>query len=282
MPRVPQNIAQGFYVDESIPVSSQQCVNFYPHIPQTKTITDGSLIGTSGIDLACAIDGVCQASHTMDGIPYFVGGGEFTFIYYTEDTFGNRTYFKQVWAPPNLGATSTIMMADNGYQLAVLLTNSSTVLNLYIYDVVNGLIQISDVDFDGPANFVVYHDGYFVFSKANSNKFFISDLRDGRFYDALDFASAESDPDNIVALGVLNGLLYIFGTRTYEQWQNTGVGAGFPYTKATSGSQQKGCSAPLSLTEFNGSLVWIGAGANEKPAVWATSGSARESWHCCR
>jgi hypothetical protein len=276
MPRTRLNIAQGFYVDESIPVSSQQCVNFYPHIPETETITDGALIGTSGITLAIAANDTNRGARTLAGSAYCVNGILLYIITYTEDTFGVRTYLINYLIGPGIAGSARVIMADNGVQLCILAPDVATKFNCYIYSVATGLLAISDADFDGPANFVVYHDGYFVFSKTNSNKFFISDLRDGFVYDALDFANAESDPDNITALGVLNGLLYVFGSRTYEQWSNTGVGSGFPYVKAVSGNQQKGCSAPLSLTEFNGALVWIGGGANEKPAVWATTGGAPE------
>jgi hypothetical protein len=276
MPRVRLNIAQGFYVDESIPVSSQQCVNLYPHIPETQTITDGALIGTSGIDLAISANDTNRGARTLAGQAYCVNGILLYIITYTEDTFGIRTYFKNYLIGPSIAGTAPVIMSDNGTQLCIVAPDVTTKFNTYIYSVATGLLAISDADFDGPVNFVVYHDGYFVFSKKNSNKFFTSELRDGFIYDALDFASAESDPDNIIAMAVLNGLLYIFGTRTYETWQNTSVGAAFPYTKATSGNQPKGCFAPLSLTLFDNSLVWIGGGANEKPAIWATGGGAPE------
>jgi hypothetical protein len=271
MPRVALNIAQGFYVDESLPISSQQCVNLYPHTPQTKTITDGSLIGVSGISLAITAGLVNRGAFTIAGIAYFLNAQNIYVVNFTTDAFGVRTYNISYINPSILGS-SKVVMADNGDQLCIVAPDVTTQFNAWIYSAtLSSIVQISDADFNGPVSYVCYMDGYFIFAKANSNIFFISDLRDGMTYSALDFASAESDPDDIVALKPLNGLLYVFGSRTYEQWQNVG-GSGFPLTKATSGSQQKGCTAPLSLAEFNGSLVWIGGGVNEKPSVWATKG----------
>lgn len=271
--RIPLPIAQGFYVDESIPISNQQCVNFKPHIPQTKTITDGALIGTSGISLAVTADDYPnRGGHPMDGIAYEVNGTKLLKITYTEDTFGVRTYTKtNMSGAESIDGTAKVIMSDNGVQLLIVAPDVTTQFNAWIYTVAGGLVQISDADFDGPVISATFMDGYFVFAKANSNIFFISDLRDGLAYVATDFASAESDPDPLSAVAPLNGLLYVFGSRTFEQWQDVG-GAGFPFVKATSGSQQKGCTAPLSLTEFNGSLVFIGGGANEKPSIWATNG----------
>ncbi|MGA4923061.1 hypothetical protein, partial [Bacillus subtilis] len=66
-----------------------------------------------------------------------------------------------------------------------------------------------DVDFDGPVAGVDFEYGYFLFPKLNSNTWFQSDLRDGLSYIATDFTVAESDPDNIVVIKSLNGLVYV-------------------------------------------------------------------------
>lgn len=274
MPRQPLPIAQGFYVDESIPVSAQQCVNFYPHIPQTKTITDAALVGVGGLTTACltTINKFNRGAHVMLGIPYFVNGDGLYNVTYTTDAFGVRTYSATLVSGATLiTGFSFVFMADNGTQLCIVAPDVSGQFNAWIYTVAGGLVQISDVDFDGPVSNVSYMDGYFIFAKANSNVFFVSGLRDGFSYNALDFASAESDPNPIQAIAPLNGLLYVFGAGTFGQYQDVG-GAGFPFARATSGTQQKGCVAPLSLTQFNGSLLWIGGGVNEKASIWATNG----------
>jgi hypothetical protein len=74
MARTSVPIAQGYYVDESIPIAAQECVNFFPHIPSQKTISDASLIGVSGIELAVDAGGAHRGSHDMDELAYFVNG----------------------------------------------------------------------------------------------------------------------------------------------------------------------------------------------------------------
>ncbi len=272
--RIPFPIAQGYYADESVPVSPKRCVNFRPHIPQTQTITDGSLIGTEGIDLAVELPDSNRGSWEMNGIPYFVNGGKLYAVSFSE-SMGVRTYsYTDVSGSETIEGSAKVIMVDNGEQLCIVAPDANITLNAWIYTVAGGLVQVSSVNFRGPAADVWYIDGYFVFVQAESNVFFISDLRDGLTYISTDFASAESDPDPLVAVIEFAGLLYLFGSKTIEQWQDVGVGAGFPFVKAVSGNQNKGCISPLSLTEFNNGLIWIGGGADEQPGVWFTSGGA--------
>jgi hypothetical protein len=286
--RLPFPIAQGFYVDESIPIAAQRCTNFHVHIPQTKTITDGALIGSAGIDFA--LDEYSFVSlrghHVMAGVVYFIKDNQLYSLTYTEDTFGVRTYTETpLDVVTIILGSDPVIMKDNGIELLIVAPDYADQHNAWIYNSGSGVMsQISDVDFDGQVNYATYMAGFFVFLKKDSNKFFCSDLRQGLVYDALDFANAESDPDNLVAAEPLNGVLYLFGTTTCEQWYIPGsTGSGFPFVKATSGTIQKGCTAPRSLAPFTmlsdtgetaDCLIWIGAGKNEKPAIWATTGGA--------
>lgn len=276
MARVPLPIGQGFYVDESLPVSAQSCVNCYPHIPKTKTITDAAVIGVSGIDFALESYSTTQLRglHVMNGVAYFIKDDKLYSLTYTEDTFGVRTYAENLLSATTISGSGQCVMANNGIQLMIVSPDYNNQFNAWVYSTATTtLVQVSDADFDGPVNYVTYYGGYFLFAKADSNKFFSSDLRDGLTYVALDFSSAESDPDNIVSMAVLNNILYIMGTAVTEQWQNVPVGSGFPFVSIVSGGLQKGCLAPRSLIDFGGSLVWIGSGRNEQPAIWSTSGA---------
>jgi hypothetical protein len=275
MARTPLAIAQGFYVDESKAIAAQECINLYPHIPATKTITDAALIGRSGISLMMTKTGVCRGGHVMQEIPYFLNGERLTGI--TGVAIEDDGTISSVGSFPSYGAlingTGRVVIADNGLQMCIVAPDYNNQFNAWIYESATNLVtQISSVNFDGPVADVSYFDGYFVFNKADSNKFFISELRDGFTYNALDFGSGESDPDNNVVIRPLDGLLYVFGNHTFEQWQDVG-GAGFPFQRTSNGNQMKGCLAPHSMTYFNEALVWIGSSYNEKPAVWATTGA---------
>ena len=271
MPRTVIPIAQGYYVDESPAISVRECVNFYTHIPESQTITDAALFGVSGIAKIgeAGVNDFCRGLHDVGGRPFAVMGESLWELtkpvgYVFTDT-GNEIVGQDL-----------VFTADNGYQLMIVAPDYKDPQNAYVYDIdTNTFTQVTDTDFDGPVGSVSFSDGYFIFSKKDTNKWFISDLRDGLSYNALDFASAESDPDPIVVIAPLRGIVFVFGSQTFEQYQNVG-GAGFPYERINSGTYNKGCDAPKSIVEVNNMLVWIGSGANEQPGIWASNGGPPE------
>jgi hypothetical protein len=278
MARIPVPISLGYYKDESLAVSARDCCNLYPHIPEGLTDTEGCLVGTSGISdvTLTLINAFNRGGLEMGGIPYFVNGDKLYSVTFTVDAFGARTYSaNDVSGAESIEGTALVSMAQNGDQLCIIAPDYSGQFNGWIYTVAGGLVQITDSDFDGPVLGVRFNDGYFIFPKADSNKWFISDLRDGASYIATDFTSAESDPDDLVIIAPLNGLVYAFGSKTMEPYQNVG-GAGFPYERISSGIQQKGCVAPRTMTEVNGALIWIGSGDSERPAIYTTNGGKPE------
>jgi len=91
------------------------------------------------------------------------------------------------------------------------------------------LSAITDTDYPGLTT-VNFLDGYFVGHKAGTGKFYICSLYDGRVWDALDFATAESNPDDLVGTFVNQGYLYLFGEYTTEIWSNNGA-QDFPFAR---------------------------------------------------
>lgn len=267
MPRTQLPIADGYYVDESKAVSSRECVNFYRHVPESQTVTDAALFGVSGILEVgeAGVNDFCRGSHVVGNRVFKVMGNSLWEL-------SKPSGFVFTDLGHTIPGDSKVFMTDNGYQLCIVTPDQTDQFNAYIFDVnTDAFSQISDTDFDGPVSSVCFSDGYFVFTKQNSNKWFVSDLRDGLVYNALDFASAESDPDSLVAGAPLRGIVFMFGSQTFEQNQNIG-GAGFPYQRINSGTYNKGCDAPKSIAEVNNMLVWIGSGENEQPAIWASEG----------
>lgn len=260
-------IASGYYVDESPAVSRRDLVNLYPHIPESQAITNASLFGVSGIEEIgeAGVNDFCRGMHSVGDRPFSVMGNSLWELTKPSD-----------FVFTDLGHTiegeDQVFTSDNGYQLCITPPDYNDPQNTYIFDVnTNTFSQVSDTDFDGPAGGNCFSDGYFIFWKKGTNKWFISDLREGLIYNALDFGSAESDPDPISVIAPLRGIIFVFGSETFEQYQNIG-GSGFPYQRINSGTYNKGCDAPKSVVEVNNMLVWIGSGANEQPGIWATDG----------
>jgi len=201
----------------------------------------------------------CRGSHTLDGVPYFVMG----------DTLYRLETDETVTAiSGTIAGTGPVSMAENGTQLCILAPGSTG----YIYTTAGGLVEITDGDFDANGNptAVVFLDGYFVFT-TDTKKVIVSNLNDGTAYDALDFGSAESSPDDVVAPVVLFNQLFIGGTSTFEAYSNIG-GSGFPFQRSNLYLQQ-GVSARFSIQNTPDTFTWIGGGENQQPAVWIVDGN---------
>ena len=49
MPKIQLPIANGFYSSESLPISAQRCINWYPNIVQTQGLSQETLFGIPGM-----------------------------------------------------------------------------------------------------------------------------------------------------------------------------------------------------------------------------------------
>ena len=71
MPVTPLPISNGFYVSDSLPISAQECTNWYPNIVQTQALSQETLFGTPGLtQLATSgtLKQINRGSHTLAGI----------------------------------------------------------------------------------------------------------------------------------------------------------------------------------------------------------------------
>ena len=263
MPEINIPIANGFYKSDSLPVSAQECINWYPVINEAPALSPEilrgipgvSLLGTTGNKLADSSRGL----HIMAGVPYFVNGG-FLYKMAADYTITNLGV---------ISGTARVSMSDNGTQLMVLIPGGLG----YIYNHVSGaFVQITDTDFtaNGAPQYVTFVDSYFVVT-TDSKKFICSSPNDGTNWNALDFGSAESDPDDTVAPMVHRNQLFIGGGETLEGFQNIG-GTDFPFQRSGI-FIDKGVKAPFSVVNTPDSVAFVGGGANESPAVWVLQGS---------
>ena len=264
MQQVP--IATGFYEDDTRPIAYQQCINWVPQIPGSGSLSEMQLKGANGVkEFATTGDKSCRGLHVMDGVAYSVSGNNF----YRINSDGT------VASLGVIVGSGRVSMADNGVQLCLVVSGSAG----YIYTVSGGLATITDTDYTttlGPSEHVIFKDGYFLHynntSAASSQPIvFKSELNDGLAFNALDFATAEADPDNINGIHVSLNQWYVFGEIVTEIFQNIG-GADFPYQRVEGAIIAKGISAKHTAIDFDGGMAFVGAGQNELPSVWKAVG----------
>lgn len=161
-----------------------------------------------------------------------------------------------------IDGTDPVIMSDNGSQAVITVPG----LDTYVWDG-STLTPISDPDFQ-VASSVDFLDQYLVFTKSNSGAFFLSALADATDYDALDIASAESRPDNLVRVLVQNREALLFGTDTLEGWSDVGD-ADFPFVRDQTYAEV-GLLGVYAAALIDNSVAWL---ANDKTVRIMRAGS---------
>jgi hypothetical protein len=134
--------------------------------------------------------------------------------------------------------------------------------------------DITDPDFPGAIG-VGFIDGYFVFNEPNSQKFWVTAPYNGLSIDALDFASAEGSPDNLVTLIVDHREIWLFGVNTVEVWYNAGT-PDFPLARIQGAFNEIGCLAAYSVAKLDNGLFWLGRDARGNGIVYRSKGYSGE------
>lgn len=246
------------YTQRSLPFDAQRTVNLFPVFDdQGKEVA--ALYGTPGKSFF----GTAGSGPVRYG---FVSSNGRMFV-----VSGNKLY--------------EIVSSGAATELGTLLTDSGNVTidenptQLFVCDGENGYIltyatnafaQVSDVHFPS-AGTVTNINGYFVVNQNDTGKFFISALNDGTSWDALDFATAESSPDELRRVIRALDTLWLMGTKTTEPWTNTGD-ASFPFQKIAGAVMPVGIMAPHTALEFGGSLMWVGQDNNGSGMVYRAKG----------
>lgn len=260
MAQIQLPIATGFYQSASLPLAAQRCINAIPVVPQGEALNQRALFGTPGItQIATGGNGANRGAMLMSGVPYFVNGTKLVSLSVTNTATEHG----------DVPGSGRVAMANNGRYLAIVVASGEC----YVFDKDNSNItKVTSANYQLSSS-VVFKDGYFVFSALDGAQFFNSALNDPFTFNALDFGTAEINPDRIVALHVNHNELFVCGEETIELFQNVG-GSGFPFQRIPGANIQKGVYAPKSLAEFDNSFVFIGGGLGERPAIWKMAGSS--------
>ena len=147
--------------------------------------------------------------------------------------------------------TGAVIMAHNGTQVMIV---DGT--NGYIYNTSTLVfVQITDVDFPASPNSVTFNDSYFI-AGFDSGRFYISASYNGLAWDALDFATAESNPDRLIRVLADHGEVILFGDISTEFWGNSGA-VDFPYAKTQGADAEWGLAARMSAVRFDDSVAFL-------------------------
>jgi hypothetical protein len=128
-------------------------------------------------------------------------------------------------------------------------------LGTYIYQ--NGAISPLDTLDFGLPNSAEYIDGYIIYTFADGT-FAWSAISEAGSIDALDFASAEGDPDGLLRCLKVRRELYMMGPKTIEVWTHT-EDASAPFQRLPGAVLPVGLLATKAACTVAGDLYWVDA-----------------------
>ena len=246
---------------KSSTVTSQRHLNLYAEIIQDAEKSRVVYYGTPGKLLFTSFGD----TPVRGGLP--VGD----FIYYV-----HRGVFWQVnnaGVKTNRGTltstTGRVQMAYNGTQIAIV---DGTFAGFYLYTIATAAFTTVTTNVIGTPVDVTFQDGYGNLGYADG-KFQITSPYAFQTLNALEYATAESNPDGLLRILADHGELVLCGSETVEFWGNTGA-QDFPYANQRGSTLEFGLAAPWSLVKFNDSLAGLFKNSMGQVQVMVMAGHA--------
>lgn len=240
-------------------VTSQQHINLYAEVVLSGDKSQFSYFCTPGLTLFASFgDTPVRGAIEVDEKAYFVHRG----VFWELNNAGVKTN------RGTIGTTSgRVSMAYNGTQIGIVDGDS-----FWVYTIaVPALVEVTTNVIGTPID-LTFQDGYGILGFADG-KFQITSAYDFTTLDALEYATAESNPDGMLRVIADHGELVLAGEKTTEFWGNTGA-LDFPYANQRGSTLEFGLVAPWSLVKFNDSLVGLFKNAMGQSQVMMMAGHA--------
>lgn len=239
----------------------QRCINLFPILSETNDSKSvAALRSTPGLSLFATVGGgpTRGAWATKNkGRGFVVSGFEFYEVY----SNGTSTLRGTLLTP-----TGQVSIAENPTQIIIVDGTYGYIFNKST----DAFTQITDGDFVS-SDTVTFQDGYFHITEKDSARYYISALNDGTSWDALDFTTVESAPDDLVAVISDNQNIWLFGEKVTEVYQNTGD-ATFPFQRIPGAIIETGCAAPHTVKKLDNTVFWLGLDEQGSGVVWKANG----------
>lgn len=221
-------------------ISQQRVVNMYA-IPSRDQTYPAALKRRPGLRLIATApnDGACRGLHRgPGGVLYGVFGTE---LYKIDNDVFNPL--------GNIPGSDPVDMVSNSVNLFI--ANGRGV-----YILTNEGLAIGE---NTPkSRRIAYMDARIIATQEDTQQFFTSEVIDTEF-PALNFASAEGAPDNLVAQFVHNQVLYMFGTRSIEQWTSNPDPDSNGFQRIYSAvDTNAGTESPYSIAAVTGVIMFLG------------------------
>jgi hypothetical protein len=236
----------------------QRTINMYPMLVEGLG-EDSPLVLESvpGLSLVSDMGASIRGIYNADGRMFLAVGGLLKEMS-TAETFTDRGALQS--------ASGYVSMVNGTNQLAMVDGANLSVLNLDS----NTIAAVTVAGWRGSKQ-VEFIDGFFIFVSPATEQFYITAIDNATVLNALDFSSADSQPDLIVAQISRKRELYLFGTRSCEVWIDSGAQA-FPFVRYQGTPIDVGLVGGRAVTRAADTLVWVGQTERGGPYVYKMVG----------
>ena len=155
----------------------------------------------------------------------------------TPNTFKWSNDGGSTWVKNNVEITGSQQLLEKGIYVAFSYTTGHVVGDDWLFSV-----TVDSVFY--PPIVAAYQDGYGIYAKQNSNRFYISGFKEFGTVDALDYAS--TNLSNIIGIASMQQELYIIMQDAIQIWNNTGDST-FPFSPRSGYIINYGCEAPQTI-----------------------------------
>lgn len=171
-------------------------------------------------------------------------------------------------------ATTVATLADDGLPVRFAISfdrlGICSAAKLYYWDLTT-FTEVTDTDLL-PVLDLAWEGGYFITTDGTS--LVVTELNDPTSVDPLKYGSAESDPDPITGVEILNEELVGFGRYSIQFFRNVG-GTGFPFQTVVGATIPFGCVGPHAKCRVADTLAFVGSAKDEPVGVYImANGSA--------
>jgi len=229
-------------------VTANKLINAYYSFQKEADGTRVAIYGTPGLSLF-----VDQGDTPWRGLHPFPGNSKLYGVH--RGTFYDIDNAGTVTSRGTIGTTSgRVDISDDGTRIAVV-----DGAEIYVYDTsspATPIAAVADADRPTAPNTCCFQAGRILTDEDGTGQFKGSDAYAPTAWSALNYATAESNPDNLIRVTNNNGTIVLFGAYTTEFWQNVG-GAGFPYARIMGVDMEYGLAARWSVAKFAGTVAFL-------------------------
>lgn len=243
-------------VSRSKNFADNELINLFPEVNETKDAkAPAAFYMTPGLDLltTCGTGPIRGTEQLVGSLIVVSGNGVYAVTpNYTVTLLGTI-------------ATSAgrVSMIQNGTQLNIFDGQSG-------YLVTGSTLSLLSLPFPNPVS-ASYQDGFGVVNESGTDKWWQSNLFDLSVYAPLNFSSADSRPDGIIAVKSIHREVWLIKKNESEIWINAGL-PGFAFQRLEGVYPECGCVAPFSVAKAGESLIWLSRTEQGQGIVVMTSG----------